>query len=160
MSTHCLVDILWVFTRSVYFRPRVELLVDLVIVLMCICRSCCFGFRMCSQVFAYCLLFVFVYCLCVRSLCTVFVYCPRAPLFVIFVFQYMSFSCRYQVDVVPSYRLSVGVIVSHVSRCLSLAEFVGSQVRVARRPVVLACTQPSYRLSRLRAFLSCRPGSW
>lgn len=84
-------------------------------------------------------------------------YCPRAPLFVISVFQYMSFSCRYQVDVdvVPSYRLSVGVIVSHVSRCLSLAEFVGSQVRVARRPVVLARTQPSYRLSRLRAFLSC-----
>ena len=102
---------------------------------------------------------VFVYGL-VRSLCVVFVYCPRAPLFVISVFQYMSFSCRYQVDVVPSYRLSVGVIVSHVSRCLSLAEFVGSQVRVARRPVVLACTQPSYRLSRLRAFLSCRPGSW
>ena len=124
-------------------------------------------------VFAYCLLLVFVYCLCVRylctvfvyglcvrSLCVVFVYCPRAPLFVISVFQYMSFSCRYQVDVVPSYRLSVGVIVSHVSRCLSLAEFVGSQVRVARRPVVLARTQPSYRLSRLRAFLSCRPGSW
>ena len=56
--------------------------------------------------------------------------------------------------------MSVGVIVSHVSRCLSVAEFVGSQVRVARRPVVLARTQPSYRLSRFRAFLSCRPGSW
>lgn len=112
-------------------------------------------FRSLCAVFVCCLCVLSVCCLCVPFLCVVL-----SCLFVIFVFQYMSFSRRYKVDVVPSYRLSVGVIVSHVSICLSVAEIVGSQGRVARRPVALARTQPSYRLSRLRAFLSCRPGSW
>ena len=136
--------------------------VSLVVLVFVFVRLCVLSFvRLCVLS----LRVVFLCCLFVLSLCAVFVYCPRVPLcnlrFSIYVV--MSFSCRYRVDVVPpSYRLFVGVIVSHVSRCLSVAEvadFVGLQVRVARRPFVLARTQPSYRLSRLRAFLSCRLGS-
>lgn len=99
-----LIVILWVFTRFVYFRPRVDLLVDLVIILTYILSLFLFWFSY-LFLFAYCLLLVFVYYLCVLSfglcvlsLCGVFV-CSFCVLSSCVSLEASFFSiCRFFVD--------------------------------------------------------------